>query len=234
MSWLPRRRVQLTPAHAAALEACRNQPAPDLAARVDDLRLVVVDVETTGLRPYQDRLLAIGAVAVSRSRIRLASSFEVTLRQEAPSTEANILVHGIDGTTQTSGLDAPEALVRFLQFVANAPLVAFHADFDRVFLTRALREALGVKPGSAWLDLADLAPALFPEHAGKARTLDEWTTLFGIENSARHEALADAVATAQLLQVVLARAARMKSPRFAELTASAKAHRWLEQSLRSS
>lgn len=234
MIWLPRAltRVQLAPTHAAAIAAYQREAQPDLAAPAGDLRLVVVDVETTGLRPYRDKLLAIGAVSMTGKLIRLHETFETTLRQAAPSTPENILVHGIDGTTQISGVEPAAALVQFLQFVRADPLIAFHADFDRVFVERAMRAALGITPSNIWLDLADLAPALFPEHAEGAQTLDHWMTIFEIDNPARHEAVADAVATAQLLQVLLARAEQSNAGGFAQLLARAKEHRWLVQSLR--
>jgi DNA polymerase-3 subunit epsilon len=224
-------RARLSPEHAAALTAYAARPALDTTIAASELRLVVIDVETTGLRPYRDRLLAIGAIAVENGLIRLDDTFEATIRQDEPSAPENILVHGIDGTAQTSGLNAAHALVGFLEFVRDAPLIAFHADFDRVFLTRTMRKALGTTPRNLWLDLAELAPALFPEHAEKALTLDDWTAIFGIENAARHQALADSVATAQLLQVVLARASQLGSARFGDLMARGKEQRWLAQSL---
>ncbi|MGH8758562.1 MAG: hypothetical protein ACREVW_03500, partial [Burkholderiales bacterium] len=42
---------------------------------------------------------------------------------------------------------------------------------------------------------------------GENRGLDQWLAYFGIENYARHDALADAFSTAQLLLVLLERAA---------------------------
>jgi DNA polymerase-3 subunit epsilon len=234
VKWLRRHlgSKRLRAAHAAALEAYDREPVPPGAGMFMETRFVVVDVETTGLRPYHDRLLAIGAVCVDRGLIRLHDTFEVTLRQDEPSAPENILVHGIDGTTQTSGVDAADALVAFLAFARKAPLVAFHAEFDRVFVTRAMREALSAGLENSWLDLADLAPALVPEHADHAQTLDDWTSIFAIENTARHQALADAVATAQLLQVVLGRASQAGLSRLAELTARAKERRWLVHSLK--
>ncbi len=189
---------------------------------------MVVDVETNGLNPLEDRLLAIGAVGLRQSLIRLQDSFEIILRQEISSDHGNILVHGIDGTTQRSGHEHPEALSRFLGFAGKAPLVGFHSDFDRIAINRAIRSALGAVPVNAWIDLAVAAPPLlFPEHARNAHTLDDWTRLFGIENPARHNALADALATAQLLQVVLARASRSGNCRLEDLIAASTGQRWL-------
>ena len=54
---------------------------------------------------------------------------------------------------------------------------------------------------------------------GGAGGLDAWSQQFGIDNDARHNALADALATAQLLQVVLARAIAAGVTTLAELQA---------------
>jgi len=59
-----------------------------------------------------------------------------------------------------------------------------------------------------WLDLAQLAPALHPDRARERRSLDDWLKAFEIPSPSRHDALADAYATAQLLLVLLADAER--------------------------
>src|SRR5512134_744732 len=93
-------------------------------------RYVTVDVETTGLDMRRDRVLSIGAVSVERGMIDLSRCFEVVLRQPESSSRDNILVHRIGGQRQMAGEDPAEALVRFLEYVAYAPLVAFRAEFD--------------------------------------------------------------------------------------------------------
>jgi DNA polymerase-3 subunit epsilon len=209
MSWLQRllrRAPALDGALEARLAAWRALERADAAAGFAAQRLVVVDVESSGLDPYRDRLISIGAVAVQAGAVRLSDAFSTALRQEQPSDERNILVHRIGGTAQMAGLYPAAALMDFLDFAGKSPLVGFHADFDRVLIERASRAALGVEPHGPWLDVAVLAPALFPDQAKSARTLDDWLPLFAIENYDRHDALADAVATAQLVLPVLAAA----------------------------
>ena len=232
MSWLARlagRSPALDATARAALEAYRSSPAPDLRGPLAGGRLVVVDVETSGLDPLRDRLISIGAVTVSGGRIRLDGSFEAVLRQERPSAHDNILVHGIGGSAQLAGHDPAAGLLGFLRFAGKAPLVGFHADFDRVAIERAAAGALGIKPRNPWLDLAFLAPAVFPRHARTARTLDDWMGVFGIDNHARHDAVADALATAQLLLVVLAETGKQGMTSCADLIGLEKAQRWLDR-----
>lgn len=219
---------QLDTEQLLALAAHHARPAIPAATPLASLRCVVVDVETTGLDLHADRLIAIGAVTVERCTVRLSSGLEVVLCQPQASTRANILIHGIDGTTQLGGLAPATALIRFLDYAERAPLVGFHADFDRVMIERAAMQALGRKPSTVWLDLAYLAPALFPGPE-LSQGLDEWTQRFGIENHARHTALADALATAQLLQVVLARAIATGITTLGDLQRIESGQRWLSR-----
>ena len=180
-------------------------------------RCVVVDVETSGLDPTRDRLIAIGAIAVEGAEIRLGDSFEIVLRQEQPSTGKNILVHGIGGTAQAEGVEVAEGLIRFLEYVGHSPLVAFHVAFDQEVIGRAIRRHLGFRFEHAWLDLAYVAPALYPRLAGRCRSLDNWSAHFGIGNYKRHSALADAYATAQLLLALSSASGEVERRSFAQL-----------------
>ena len=236
MSWLGRflrRPPALAHDDAAALAAYRAQVQPDLNAALSAQRVVVVDVESSGLDPVHDRLISVAGIAVRGGLVRLDESFEAVLRQEQASDDRNILVHGIGGSAQVGGRDPAGALCGFLAFAGKDPLIAFHADFDRILIERATVSVLRMKPENAWLDLALLAPALFPDHAQRARVLDDWLGVFGIENHARHDALADALATAQLLLAVLSAAERHGLAYWANLAGLQKDQRWLAASGRS-
>jgi DNA polymerase-3 subunit epsilon len=188
-------------------------------------RYVTVDVETTGMDMHRDRLLSIGAVAVERGVIALSRCLDVVVRQDTSSSADNILVHRIGGQRQLAGVDRAEALLQFLEYVGHAPLVAFRAEFDRTVIDRALKEVLGVKTMSRWIDLADLLPALYP--GNEHRTMDDWLRAMGIHMIERHDALADALATAQMLQVCLHRAAALQMTCPQHLIEMTKAQHWL-------
>lgn len=228
LSRLFRRGPALSPEQELALAAYRAVPAIPASTPLAGLRWVVVDVETTGLDPFTDRLISIGAVELVGGKIPLNSGFEVVLRQPEASARDNILVHGICGSMQRSGVEPATALLDFLGYAGRAPLLAFHADFDRIMIERATREALGMVPDNTWLDLALLTPALL-SRPGEAlpQGLDEWTAFAGIRNEFRHNALADALATAQLLQVVLARAKTSGVRTLGDLARIGEGQRWL-------
>jgi DNA polymerase-3 subunit epsilon len=100
--------------------------------------------------------------------------------------------------------------------------VAFHAPFDAQILRRH-----GLKLPAGWIDLATLMPALFPSRAPRQCTLDHWLDAFSVPAEARHDALGDAFAAAQLLLVVLAELKRQRSNTVEELIKAERDARWL-------
>lgn len=229
IDWLGWRRqgVALAPDAAARLAAWRALPPADPALPFNQGRYVVVDVESTGLDMRRDRLIAIGAVAVNRARIQLADSFEIVLRQSEVSDKGNILVHGIGGERQREGIEPAEALLRFLEYLGTSPLIAFHVAFDEAMIRRACKTYLGLDFRHPWLDLAQVMPGLLPELARGHRSLDDWVHRFGITNHARHNALADALATAQLFLTVLPLARTQRLHGYRQLRGLEKAQRLL-------
>ena len=184
-------------------------------------RWVAIDCETSGLDVARDRLLSVGAIAVHAGRIELAGRYSAVVRQKAPSAAENILVHGIGGDAQLSGVALEAVVAELAARVGEATPVGFHAPFDEAILRRH-----GFVARSRWIDLATIAPALFPAHKSLS-ALEDWLGVFGIAVQARHDALGDAFSTAQLLLVVLAEAARQRVGTVEELRGLQGAARWL-------
>jgi DNA polymerase-3 subunit epsilon len=192
---------------------------------LDGAAWAVVDCETSGLDARRDRLLSVAAVEVSGARIRIGSAYNAVLRQAAPSSGANILVHGIGGEAQLAGRPSAQVLPELAAFIEGKVAAAFHAPFDLQVLKEAFAQAKVAMPRLQWIDLARVAPALFPERA--AKTLEDWLAEFSIVNPARHDALGDAYATAELLLVLLAAAKRQGVGTVEALAGLAAATRWI-------
>lgn len=220
-----RSREPLPPALEDRLQALTELSPPPTRNPHRRSRFVTVDVETTGIDMHRDALVSIGAVAVERGVIDLAHCFELVVRQDAASSVENILVHRIGGQRQLAGIERSEALIGFMEYVAHAPLVAYRAEFDRTVLDRALHADLGIRTMSRWIDLAELLPALYP--GNENRTMDDWLATMGIRMIARHDALADALATAQMLQVCLRKADALGMTCPQHLIEMTRAQHWL-------
>lgn len=89
VNWLARltgRRRSLSHVQRERLAGLRAVPAFNTGAPIAQTRFVVVDVESTGLNVFSDRLIAIGATCVTAEALPLADSFYRVLKQSAPSS----------------------------------------------------------------------------------------------------------------------------------------------------
>jgi DNA polymerase-3 subunit epsilon len=202
------------------------------AGETDDTRWVVIDVESTGLDPRSDRLVAIAGVAVHAEggapAIACGDSFEVVVQHdESAFDRQNILVHGVGIGARRRGVPLAQALQAFEDWAGPAPRLGFHVDFDRVLIERARRVAGLPATAKRWIDLAPLAAAMHPQV--RAHALDEWLEHFGIECLARHEAVADTLATAELWLLLWPALQRAGVRGSAAAQALARNQRWLQR-----
>jgi DNA polymerase-3 subunit epsilon len=188
-------------------------------------RFVAIDLETTGPRMLSDRIIAVGAVAVTAGAVRHADAFEAVVRQARSSGNDNILVHQIGGQQQLAGTEPGETLVQFLEYLGDSVAVAYRAEFDATVLGRELRACLGMRLHTRFLDLACILPALFPWTDNDS--LDDWAAHLGLPPIGRHVAIADAYANAQLLLLALEQARRHGIETTAQLLELERAQRWL-------
>lgn len=207
LAWLQGRSPSLDAAQRARLAAL---PAPRQADErpLADERLVVLDLETSGLDLRRDQLLSIGAVVIADGAIDLRQQYECTLHCADHRVGASTLIHGLAPSAIAAGDDPREALLGFLEFLGDSPLLAFHAGFDRRMLARALKQHLGQRLQHCFYDVAELAPLLCPQAELRQAGLDDWIGHFGLQVGERHHASADALATAELALILFSRARR--------------------------
>lgn len=207
LSWLRRAAPQLSVQQQARLMAL-PRPSALSETSVRRQRWVVVDTETTGLNLHRDCLLSIGAVAIDDGAIDLGNCFERTLQYNGAKTQPSVLIHGLGPSALAAGSEPKEALLDFLEFVGDSPLLAFHAWFDQHMLGKAFKQYLGYKCQAPWLDVAEIAPLLCPEQAARVAGLDNWIAHFGLQVEERHHASADALVTAELCMILFSHARR--------------------------
>lgn len=200
MKWFFKRRATLN----AAISRRLAQLPTALSEMELSERLVVVDVEATGLNTRKDNILAIGAVAVEQGGMALNDTFYCVLNREHPVNDT-VLIHRLGPETLAQGVSVEEGLLAFLEFVGAAPLFAFHAPFDEQLLLRECKQHLHHRLNHVFVDVAQMAPLLMQQPLVDA-TLDHWLSVLNLPMLARHNALEDAYATAKMLLILLRQA----------------------------
>ncbi len=164
--------------------------------RIEDATFVVVDTETTGARPGEDRMIEIGAVKVRGGQVVGTFQHLVNPGRHVPRRITQLT--GISTAMVYDQPTAAEILPGFVEFVGDAVVVAHNLPFDRRVLDEEF-DLAGLPPmqneGLCTLRIARRLLSALP-----SKGLSHLTEHFNIKVHGRHRALGDAEATAVLLE----------------------------------
>jgi DNA polymerase-3 subunit epsilon len=176
----------------------------DLGTPLCDVTFCIVDLETTGGDCGTDLITEVGAVKVRGGET--LGTFQ-TLVNPGKAIPAMITV--LTGITESMVAVAPRietVLPSFLEFCGDAVLVAHNARFDIRFLNAALTRSDRPRLRNTVVDTLALARRLVRDDVRDCR-LDTLARRFGLQHRPTHRALDDALATTDLLHVLLEQAA---------------------------
>ncbi len=122
---------------------------------IDQVRFVVLDLETTGLNPTTDAIVTIGAVGVVAGEIRLDDSYAALLKVTQNSSA--VTVHGVTRDQSVHGLEETVAIERFLDFLGDGVIVGHHIGHDITALDTACTKHWGFTLRNRRLDTMDLS-----------------------------------------------------------------------------
>ncbi len=157
------------------------------------MEYVAVDLEMTGLKVTQDRILEIGAVKIRDGK--LCEEFACFVNPHRSLSEEIIALTGITDEMVADAPEIGEALEAFLSFSGNAVLIGHNLMFDYSFLKQNIVN-LGMTYERKGLDTLKIARAVLP--AEEKKDLCSLRTRFGLDCEHSHRALDDAKACAEI------------------------------------
>ena len=167
-----------------------------------ELDFVVVDIEATGAKMPPNRIIELGAYRISDGRI--VDNFVTLVNPEIPIPR---FVMALTGITNEMVKEAPlfaEVAPKWLEFVADAVLIAHNAPFDTNFINHEISR---VYPGHRMINphlcTVTLSRRAVPGLANYR--LDTVSDHFSIPIVDRHRAGSDALATAEVFIRILER-----------------------------
>ncbi len=178
----------------------------DLGTPLFDVTFCVIDLETTGGSPQTCGITEIGAVKLRGGEC--LGRFQ-TLVNPGVAIPPTITV--LTGITQSMVVPAPRietVLPSLLEFIGDAVIVGHNVRFDLGFLRHALERAGQPPLRNRNIDTYALAKRLVRDEVRNLK-LGTLAQHFRLPNGPNHRALDDALATGDLLHVMLERAATL-------------------------
>jgi DNA polymerase-3 subunit epsilon len=159
-------------------------------APLEGLLYTAFDLETTGLDPKEDAIIALGAVHLLGSRVLRHEVYEALVDPGRPIPKTSTEVHGLTWEMLKGKPKLEEVLPAFRAFLEGSVLVAHNGAFDMAFLRK-----VGIDQPPL-VDTLLLAHLLFPDL--KDHRLERLAERFGVPVLGRHTALGDALMTAEV------------------------------------
>ena len=170
-----------------------------LQTSVQNADFVVVDLETTGLKPGPAAITEIAAIRIEHGRLTQEFHTLVNPGRRIPAAITRLTGITEDMVHDQSRID--EVFPRLHTFLGSATLVAHNADFDLGFLdfdAQRLMSAPLLNPSVCTLRLAKRLLT-----GVRSRSLDAVASHLGVSGPDRHRALGDARITAEVFLIFL-------------------------------
>jgi len=162
-------------------------------------RLIVLDTETTGIRPEEGhRIIEVGAVQILNREIT-SSEFHKYVQPNRPVGDS-VNIHGITDKFLINKPQFDKISNDLLSFIEGATLIIHNAPFDLGFLDNELKINGISKKIEDICQIIDTLELSKQQRPGTMHNLDALCRRFGVDTSARtrHGALLDAQILAQV------------------------------------
>lgn len=161
--------------------------------RLKDLSMVVLDTETTGLKPHSgDEIISIGACRIKEGEIE-QSNFHSLVKPGKPIPRFVSDLTGITDEMVNGACGFCAVAADLMEFIGDSVIIGHSIDFDINFINYKLKP-YNVRINNFLIDTGVLSKALNPHI--KIHTLDSILSYLGIYPEGRHTSLGDALLTA--------------------------------------
>jgi len=187
-----------------------------------DMDFLAIDLETTGLDARTDEILSFGFVPIRKGLVHLAEARHMLVRPTRPIPEQTAIIHGLlDGYLENAP-PLEQVLPKVLKAMTGLVPVAHHAPVEREFLSNACKQLYGQSLIVPYVDTLRLEKRFMERRQDAVGTgalrLNAARERYNLPRYKAHNAMMDAIATAELFLAQVAHMDTKKPPRLDEVS----------------
>ncbi|WP_261815336.1 3'-5' exonuclease [Vibrio gallicus] len=211
LDWFEQHQHQAHNAINPWLKSFFQTALPQSGTLLKDTQLLALDFETTGLDAKKDEIISIGLVPFDMNRIYLKQSRSWLIKPKKKLNTDSVVIHGITHSDLEDAPDLNKILPEFLETIAGKICVVHYRQIERDFLNATFKRRFGegiVFPvidtlQIEWEQQRKISSGVWNRLKGKRPAsvrLGASRTRYNLPAYTPHDALVDAIATAELLQ----------------------------------
>lgn len=176
--------------------------------KLDNTPLIAADLELTGLDAATNQIISIGWVLVDNGRVRLGSSRHIVVAA-GQTVGSSAAIHELLDNEVAEGREIEDGLESLFEAAAGRVWIFHHSGLDVAFLSKACSTWAGVVPPFVVVDTLQIEHNLrkrreIPVQQGDLQ-LNRLRGAYNLPRYTAHNAMIDALATAELLLAIMAR-----------------------------
>jgi len=166
------------------------------------LDYVVLDFETTGLDARKDAILSMGYTDISGGRVRLSGCVHRVIKLNVALPPETVVIHQITDDRMSAGIHLHDALDELVGRITGKVVVVHFAQIEHTFLQAAMERVYGYKLPLLMVDTLAMELRQLQRRDQFIRQnqlrLANLRTQYNLPRYPAHDALQDAIATAEL------------------------------------
>lgn len=201
------RKKLLKKTSSIAMQDYYSTPFIDKKKNIADVDIITLDFETTGLDINKDSVISAGLVDIVNLGVNLKSARHQLISAEIQLSEENVVIHQITDNDLNDGEHVETILPYLLERLRGKVLLAHHASVELGFMNKMCQQVYGSDFLIPVIDTQFLARRSFDRKNKSYKASD--LRLFNLRKSFNmpaykaHNALMDAIATAELFLAIV-------------------------------
>lgn len=214
------RKKLLKKTQSSVMKKYLEKPFPNKKEIISNLNIISLDFETTGLNIKKDKIVSIGSVSIKHLGVDLKSCSHklINTRKELP--ESSVVIHQITDNQSANGMDIEEALPDLLKQLRGKVLLAHNAKVELGFINKMCQKLYNTNFIIPVIDTQYLAKRSLDRqnqsYKGSDLRLFNLRKTFNLPPYKAHNALKDAVATAELFLAMVSKISSKNNARLSD------------------
>ncbi|MEZ8824749.1 exonuclease domain-containing protein [Vibrio amylolyticus] len=180
-------------------------PTPNLHDLAKDVDFIVLDLETTGLDSQNDLILSVGWVEMSNGKVDLSTARHLYIDDDSQINPETAVINHITPQMLSEGVSIHDAMMAFFEAAKGKLVVAHGCVVEENFIQHYLSQYYHIHSlPLIWVDTLRLEKSMemaISQHEEVDLTLSGTRQRYALPEYNGHNALADAISTAELFLV---------------------------------